>query len=92
MQDPRPIRYRSAKYLAWVRGKPCFGCGLPPPSEPHHVSIDGSAWGSKPSDLYTVPVCRKCHRRQEDAPWISKEELYRQVARLIEEWIRKGEK
>ena len=90
--DPKPIRYRNDKYLDYIRAMPCWGCGLPGPSDPHHVSIDGQTMGGKPSDQWTVPLCRKCHRREEDGPWISKEDLYREICKLLGKWIRDGEK
>ena len=88
---PKPSRYRNEKYLDWIRSKPCFECGRIP-SEPHHVSVDGSGWGTKPSDLYTLPLCYEHHRLEEDGPILNREEVYREIARQLEEWVREGEK
>lgn len=42
-----------------VKGQPCCVCGREGPSDPHHFL--GSVHGLKSSDLYTVPLCRRCH-------------------------------
>ncbi len=70
----------SEKYLAWVRQQNCIRCGAPAPSEPHHIKSIGhfSGTGMKAVDLFTMPVCRRCHvtihndpERWQDQPiWI----------------------
>lgn len=50
---------RNEPYLAFIRNKPCLGCGQPGPSDPHHFGPRGIA--TKTSDFRTVPLCRKCH-------------------------------
>ncbi len=65
---PKPKRIRDAKYLAWIRTRPCIAlnCVEGPPSEPHHVKPKGGGiMGSKVSDRRTVPVCRKHHEAAE---------------------------
>ena len=91
-QWPKPVRYRNPSYLAWIRDMPCWGCGLPGPSDPHHVSMgDGSGgWGTKRSDLLTLPLCRSCHDRSYVEA--NREDAYREIAKLLERWIREREK
>lgn len=51
---------RSEEYLDHVRARPCCYCTAPGPSDPHHYrGVKGT--GCKPSDLFTVPLCRRCH-------------------------------
>ena len=62
MQAPKPIRWESEKYKAFIRPKACIFCGQPGPSEPHHIrDITLSGTGTKPSDGFCVPACDKCH-------------------------------
>lgn len=45
---------------AACRGMPCYACGAPGPSQPHHEpprSVGGS-------DADTVPLCIACHARR----------------------------
>lgn len=51
--------YRSEKYLAYVRRKPCCACLKPAPSHAHHFGPHGTA--TKPSDYRAVPLCDVCH-------------------------------
>ena len=83
MKFPKPTRYRNEKYLAWIRQMPCW-CGELGPSDPHHVNVDGTGQSTKPSDLFTIPLCRECHYKLD----FSKEEAFREVARLLDRWIR----
>jgi len=84
VQFPKMTRYRNEKYLDWIRKMPCWDCGRLGPSEPHHVAVDGTGQGTKPSDLFTLPTCRDCHNRL----GFSREEAFREVARLLERWIK----
>ena len=87
---PKPARYRDDEYLDWIRMKPCCACGAGAPSDPHHVAVDGQAMGSKPSDLYVIPLCRICHTKLEAGERIlTREEQYRVICRLMGEWIRR---
>lgn len=54
--------YRSKPYLEYVSSLECVGCGCQA-DEAHHVIAAGlgGGIGTKPSDLLTFPVCRKCH-------------------------------
>ncbi len=71
ISQPKPKRIRDAKYLAWIRTRPCIFLACPdgPPSEAHHVKPKGGGkMGSKPNDRRSVPVCRKHHELAEANP------------------------
>lgn len=52
--------FRSDRYLARVRSRPCCFCYLPGPSDPHHYR-GPKGMAIKPSDAFTVPLCRLHH-------------------------------
>lgn len=82
----KPIRYRNEAYLQFIREKPCFWCGKGP-SRAHHVSyVDGTGIGTKPSDLFTIPLCDACHLREHSWPQ-SRVEVFREICRQLAEWI-----
>ena len=56
---------RSPAHRAWVRSHACCGCGATAPIECAHVrnGTDGGT-GIKPSDKWTISLCRDCHARQ----------------------------
>lgn len=52
--------YRSKRYLGWAkdRYRECANCGAQA-EELHHFGPRGL--GQKASDLFVVPICRRCH-------------------------------
>lgn len=56
---------RSPAHRAWVRGHACSACGGTAAIECAHVRIgtDGGL-GLKPSDKWTISLCKDCHARQ----------------------------
>ena len=57
---PKHKRWRSEKYLKFIRKQPCIICQYP--SEPHHIKIKGnSGMARKPDDTYCIPLCRLHH-------------------------------
>jgi ERF superfamily len=57
-----PRRYRNKGHLRFVSQQPCLVCGRKP-SDPHHLRhIQPRGLGLKPSDEFTVPLCRVHHR------------------------------
>lgn len=56
---------RSPAHRAWVRGHACSACGETAGIECAHVreGTDGGM-GMKPSDRWTVSLCRDCHSEQ----------------------------
>lgn len=66
--QPKPIRERDSKYLAWIRSLPCLL--LNPKidntflTQAHHVLPKGQGkTGSKTDDRRAVPLCDICHRQ-----------------------------
>ena len=55
--------------LSLTRDQVCCVCGAAPPSDPHHVF--GSSVSLKSSDVFVVPLCRKCHAKYEASPKLS---------------------
>lgn len=93
---PKPKRYENDEYLAWIRTKPCMNCYKAAPSVSHHCShISGSGQGTKPSDLFAIPLCSKCHQdlhagAVEYGEWWTYSAIT--IARLLGEWIERGMK
>lgn len=58
--------YRSEKYKAFIRTKRCLVCSHNDKIQAHHESFGQSGMASKPSDLWTVPLCWVCHRMRHD--------------------------
>lgn len=61
----RTARFKSQKHRDYVRTFACCKCGETAGIEVAHVRLgtDG-AMGRKPSDFYTVSLCKECHTRQ----------------------------
>ena len=57
------VPFRSKDYLNFIRSRNCLICGAQPRSVAHHLMIwDTGGWGSKPSDLFCIPLCTEHHR------------------------------
>ena len=53
---------RDSKRLAEIRKLPCIRCGNPNSQAAHSNSAKhGKGRGVKASDLFTIPLCFKCH-------------------------------
>jgi ERF superfamily len=70
---PEPRRVRDKDHLRFVANQPCLICGRKP-SDPHHLRVaQARALGRKPSDEFTVPLCRghhrALHRHGDEAGW-----------------------
>lgn len=63
--DKAEIGRRSPAHRAWVRGHACSACGTQTAIECAHVrtGTDGGT-GIKPSDRWTISLCKDCHARQ----------------------------
>jgi hypothetical protein len=60
-------RFRSKKYLAFVRSKPCLICGNI--AEAHHLTyVQPKARSLKAGDQHTVPLCHMHHMQLHDSP------------------------
>lgn len=75
MLMPKLTRWECEKYTQWVKSQPCCcGCGLPA-DDPHHIIDHGlGGTGTKPHDIFTIPLTRKCHNELHDdvAAWEAK--------------------
>lgn len=61
MKRPKLIRWQNTNYLKWVKSQQCCGCDMPA-DDPHHIIGHGQGgMGTKAHDLFTIPLCRKCH-------------------------------
>lgn len=66
-------RFRSDRYLRFVRSLPCSACGVTP-CDAHHVI--GLHWGlsgmsTTAPDSYAMPLCRACHMELHREPgWL----------------------
>ncbi len=67
----RQPRERDNRHLAFVRRLPCAACGIAGPCDAAHLRAGDIAIGKrhtgkaeKPSDRWTMPLCRPCHERQ----------------------------
>lgn len=55
-------RWRSKKYMAHIRSKPCLICGGP--SQAHHLTYaEARMMGRKNGDNWCVPVCHSHHHQ-----------------------------
>ncbi len=65
---PKPARWRSKKYIEWIKTQPCFLCQAP--AEPHHIKGIGdmSGGGLKAPDWAVMPLCHPCHDRMQRNP------------------------
>lgn len=57
---------KSKKYRDFVVSLPCICCSVPPEVigiDPHHINVKGlgKGTGSKISDIFCIPLCRRCH-------------------------------
>lgn len=69
----RRPRHHDEKYLAWIRELPCLCCGDNTATEAAHVRMPDIradkrqvGLGEKPDDIWTLPLCSVCHRRQHE--------------------------
>jgi hypothetical protein len=63
---PKPKRWESRKYIAWIKTRPCIICGSP--AEPHHIKGVGNLSGGamKAPDWAVIPLCHPCHRQMHE--------------------------
>jgi hypothetical protein len=59
---PKDGDIRCEPYLDDVRGRGCYFCPEPPPSQAHHYPPKGRG---VTDDTSTIPVCVRCHQRCE---------------------------
>lgn len=68
--------FRSHRHLQFIRGRVCAICGANEGIEAAHVRwrTDGSL-SAKPSDYWTLPLCREHHRIGDEAQHSAAKEL-----------------
>ena len=86
--DPR---WRSRKYLDWVKTLPCVMCGAPA-DDPHHIKGVGgmSGAGLTAPDWAVMPVCRQHHDEIHATPelWPNQWEwIARTLGKALEEGV-----
>jgi len=90
MEQPKQKRWKSEKYLKWIREQPCWYCDNK--AEPHHLKGVGymSGVGLKAPDWATVPMCRLCHSafHKDSSLWPDQwEMIVRTLGKAISEGI-----
>lgn len=70
MKQKTPRRHDD-RHLDFIRSLPCVTCGDPTATEAAHIRSANRRWGKthtgmqeKPDDLWTLPLCGRCHRQQ----------------------------
>jgi hypothetical protein len=83
------VRWRSQKYLDWVRKQPCCVCEFPE-AEAHHIKGVGnfSGAGLKADDILAIPLCMACHRFIHQNP--EKFDQCEMVCRTVVQAVRQG--
>lgn len=71
-------------------------CNLPGPNDPHHVRVRGNAGvGQKPSDFFTIPLCRVHHDEIHKHGSTTFEQKYQVslpflVMMVLQEWVKEN--
>jgi len=92
---PKPTRWKSKKYLKFIRSKPCVFCQVDfevqkSDSEPHHLrQFCFTGTGTKPSDSWSVPACRSHHDKDQMHP-CKKAWLLQKCVEYLTEFIANG--
>lgn len=67
----KAARIKDEAHLDFIRSLPCVSCGNGIETEAAHLRSDNRKYGKtttgmqqKPSDMWTLPLCGKCHRIQ----------------------------
>jgi ERF superfamily len=76
LSHPEPRRIRDRDHVRFVAQQTCLVCGRQP-CDAHHLRFaQNRAFGRKPSDEFTVPLCRghhrEVHRHGDEAAWWQK--------------------
>jgi len=89
---PKSIAWKSHKYLAHVRTRPCCVCGYPD-VQAHHIRFSHIAGiGMKPPDTWAIPLCHQHHREWHDMGITSFQkkyevDIYRELFEISKSWI-----
>lgn len=83
MLIPKLRRWENRRYLQWVKSQPCCGCGNGD-CDPHHIIGHGQGgMATKAHDLFTFPLCRKCHDDLHDNQRVWEEKHGSQIVLLF---------
>lgn len=77
-------RQEDAQHLDFIRSLPCVCCGNDIETQAAHLRTENRKYGKdftggqrKPSDMWTLPLCGRCHDQQhsgnEESFWIARE-------------------
>ena len=93
---PKHKRWKSPKYLEYIRSCPCIICGYKE-VDAHHVRHKGSGGTArKPDDYYALPICRLHHLENHQ---IGKDtfferhgiDVFQELFRMVSGYLKKGE-
>jgi len=59
---PKHKRWKSPKYLEYVRQQPCLICGAKQSQAHHHQTKNNHGTALKPGDYWCIPLCLGCHQ------------------------------
>lgn len=91
---PKHKRWKSEKYLKFIREQPCIICGQR--AEPHHVRMNSNAGtGIKPDDTWSLPLCRLHHAELHHPEFKHKEpfferhgiDVYQELFKMTKKYI-----
>lgn len=90
MSFSKSTRWRSEKYLAWVRKQPC-ACGCGRKARPHHIKGIGhfSGVGLTADDILAMPLADECHEKMQRTPELWPQQ-YEMICRTILVAVREG--
>jgi len=92
--NPKPVTWKSEKYLKFVRNRGCLICGWD--AEAHHVrKASNSGVGIKPSDTWCIPLCKLHHAELHHFGFDSflrnhNINLYKELFLITSSWIKQG--
>lgn len=90
---PKTGRWRSDKYIRWIKQQGCIFPGCDEPArEPHHlIGLGGlSGMGLTAADSYAMPICRRHHDEIHRTPELWPEQwewCCRTLARAMEQGV-----
>lgn len=95
--DPKIKPYQSEAYKKFIRSKRCIVCDHNDKIHAHHESFRQSGTGTKPPDVWTLPLCWICHKSRHDKGFASfwqpvNMDIKLEMLRLINEFLNKGKK
>lgn len=54
-----------SRHIYRVKMLPCCLCGMPAPSDAHHI-LEGRIQGRKAPHFCTIPLCKDCHQGEKN--------------------------